>query len=401
MMTRSLLIKSDRLIDGTGVPAMSPGAILICGEYIEAVGPQALDLASDTTEILECPGQTLLPGLIDCHNHLSMEPTLPNYLQRMNDSVPELTIRAMTTMRVDLQAGVTTSRCLGDKEFLDISCREAQSDGRIAGPRILAAGKALRASHVHSSVSYACTGVESIRNAVRENLGAGVDVIKVILTGAIRGPRGLTQHYSSDEIYTLVDEAHRAGVPVTAHCLGGPALRLALEAGIDVIEHGYFADDQDIEMLLRTDRWLVMTPSPFFNEQRITTLPPSTAKDYRQQRDEVARRLSAIIDAGVKYAAGTDGMHGCLGQEFQYLIGLGASSMDALMAVTSRAAVVCGLADQLGSITSGQIADVIGVEGDPLQDIEAIRRVRTIVQKGRVVKPISAESDDWRSIVHA
>lgn len=373
---------------------MSPGALLICGEYIVAVGPEALKLAGDTTETLECPGQTLLPGLIDCHNHLSMDPTLPNYLQRMNDSVPELTIRAMRTMRVDLQAGVTTSRCLGDKEFLDISCREAQRDGRIAGPRILAAGKALRASHVHSSVSYACTGVESIRNAVRENLGAGADVIKVILTGAIRGPKGLTQHYSADEIHTLVDEAHRAGVPVTAHCLGGPALRVALEAGIDVIEHGYFVDDQDIEMLLRLGNGLVVTPSPFFDEQRITTLPPSAAEGYRQQRSEVARRLSAIIQAGVKYAAGTDGMHGCLGQELKYLINLGASPMDALMAVTSRAAMVCGLADQLGAITAGRIADVIGVEGDPLQDIEAIRRVRTIVQKGRVVKPMTAESDD-------
>ena len=387
---RPLLIKGARLIDGTGAPPEVPGAVLVHGDRIEAVGIAAINMAGEAVETLDCGHQTLLPGLIDCHNHLSLDPTLDNYLHRMSDPLPELTIRAVRTMDTDLQAGVTTSRCLGDKGFLDVHCRRAQVDGHVAGPRIITATRGLRAPHGHGFVGYPFSGAETIRRAVRENLAAGADLIKIYLTGTLRGPKGVPQAYSREEIQVLVDEAHRSGVPVATHCIGGPALRTAVETGIDVIEHGYFIDDEEIELLVRSGRWLVMTPSIFFTDERIRTLPPDLVDGHFTQREEVGRRMAAAVEAGVNYAAGTDGFHGGLGKELKYLTDFGASPMEALMAATSRAAEVCGLADTIGSIRVGRRADVIGVDGDPMEDFQALQRVLTVVQGGGVVKRLTA-----------
>jgi imidazolonepropionase-like amidohydrolase len=278
------LIRGAMLIDGTGGPVVEPAVLLTARGVIEAVGEEAATRAAEASEIWDCSDQTLLPGLIDCHNHLSLDPTLDNYLHRMNDPLPELTLRAVNSMKVDLMAGVTTSRCLGDKGFLDIACRKASAAGTLLGPRLLVATRGIRAPHGHGFVGYPFGGVEKIRSAVRENLQAGADLIKVYITGTLRGPRQILHFYSREEIQAVVDEAHRVGVPVATHCIGGPGLRLALEAGIDVIEHGYFMTDQEIELVGQYDRWLVMTPSIFFADARIRTLPPELIEGHLRQR---------------------------------------------------------------------------------------------------------------------
>ena len=183
-----------------------------------------------------------------------------------------------------------------------------------------------------------------------------------------------------------MDEAHRAGVPVATHCVGGPALRTAVETGIDVIEHGYFIEDWEIELLMKQNRWIVLTPSIFFTDARIQTLPASLIEGHLQQRQEVAQRMKAVIASGVKYAAGTDGMHGELWRELKYLCDFGASPAEGIKAATYSAALVCGLAQDHGLIAAGYRADVIGVEGDPLKSIEALQKVRTVIQGGRLVK---------------
>ena len=157
--------------------------------------------AADADEVIECRGQTLLPGLIDCHNHLSLDPALDNYLLRMNDSIPELTIRAVQTMAVDLASGVTTSRCLGDKGFLDIACKKAVAAGKLAGPRLLVATRGVRTLHGHGFVGYPFSGIESIRQAVRENLSAGADLIKIYITGTLRGSKGIPHYRWSVPFY--------------------------------------------------------------------------------------------------------------------------------------------------------------------------------------------------------
>jgi imidazolonepropionase-like amidohydrolase len=381
---RKTLIKGRLVIDGMGNPPIERGAILVEGERILRVGKEEEFKGEANIHVLDCGDQTLLPGLIDCHNHLSLDPRLENYLYRMADPIAGLTLRACETMKIDLRSGVTTSRCLGDKGFLDVECKKAVHSGLIPGPRLLIATRGVRALHGHGFVGYPFSGVEQIRTAVRENLAAGADVIKIFITGTLRAPREIPSFFSKEEIQAAVDEAHRVGIPVATHCIGGIGFEWALEMGIDTIEHGYFLTDKEIDLLAKSESWLVMTPSIFFTDARIRTLPPHLIEGHLQQRDEVSQRMNAAIKAGVKFAVGTDGMHGGLAQEIEYLVDFGATTNQALMAATCYAARVCGLEESIGTLEPGKCGDIIGVEGNPLEDIGALKRVKTVVSRGEI-----------------
>jgi len=377
-------MKGGLVIDGTGSPPIEKGVILIEGQRIIGVGKEEELREKADVHVLDCSDQTLLPGLVDCHNHLSLDPRLDNYLHRMADPIPALTLRACESMKMDLRAGVTTSRCLGDKEFLDAECKKAVAEGRIEGPRLLVATRGIRAIHGHGFVGYPFGGIDQIQAAVRENLSAGADLIKIFITGTLRGPKGIPSYFSKEEIQTAVDEAHRVGIPVATHCIGGIGFEWAIETGIDVIEHGYFLTDREIDLFVKSDKWLVMTPSIFFTDARIQTLPTHLMDGHLRQRDEVAQRMRAAIKAGIKFAVGTDGMHGGLAQEIQYLVDFGTTPSQALMAATCHAAKVCGLEDSIGTLEPGKCGDIIGVEGNPLEDIGSLKRVKTVISRGRI-----------------
>jgi len=382
-MNRSLVC-GKILIDRPDSPPIEQGVVVLEGERILAVGRNEEIKIEGVTRTIDCSDQTLLPGLIDCHNHLSLDPTLDNYLYRMNDSIPELTLRATATMAIDLQSGVTTSRCLGDKGFLDVECKKAVNSGLVPGPRLLIATRGIRAFHGHGFVGYPFGGIDQIQAVVRENIAAGADLIKIYITGTLRGPKGIPSFFSKEEIQAAVDEAHRVAIPVATHCIGGIGFECALETGTDVIEHGYFLTDREISLLIKADRWLVMTPSIFFTDARIRTLPPHLIEGHLRERDEVGQRMNAIIKAGVKFAVGTDGMHGGLAQEIQYLVDCGATPIQALMAATYHAAQVCRLEESIGTLEPGKFGDIIGVKGNPLEDIGALKRVKTVVSRGEI-----------------
>ncbi len=379
-----VLIKAGLVITGKDQPPLINGHLLIEGEKIIAVGKEQEIKAEADSIVLNLKDQTVLPGLIDAHNHLSLDTRLDNYLQRMNDPLPALVVRACETIKIDLQAGVTTSRCLGDKGFLDLELKKAIAEGRLEGPRLLVATRGMRALHGHGYVGYPFTGPQEIRTATRENLLAGADIIKIFITGTLRGPRGLPSYLSGEEMRVAVEEAHRAGVPVSAHCIGGPGLRWAIEYGVDVIEHGYFLTEEDIEILVKADRWLVMTPSVFLNDERLKTLPSDLAANFRQQREEVRQRMKALIKNGVKFAVGTDGLHGGLALEMKYLVDLGASAQQAIWAATGAAAEVCGLGESIGTLAPGKEADLVAVLGNPLEDINSLQKVQMVMQKGQI-----------------
>ncbi len=381
-----ILVRGGLLIDGTGAPPVERGAVLVDGARILAVGKEEEIAPRFEGEVVDCEDQVLIPGLIDCHNHLSMDPTLDDYLHRMDDSEAALTLRACTNMAADLHAGVTTARCLGDRNFLDIECRRAVESGRMEGPRLLVAAKGIRASHGHGFVGYPFDGLDAIRCAVRGNLRGGADLIKFYVTGTLKGARGIPSYFSEQEIGLVVEEAHRVGVRTAVHCIGGIGLEWCLEAGVDSIEHGYFATDRQIGLLAASDSWLVLTPSPFLTEARIRTLPPDLIADHLHQRDEAAERMAAALKGGVRIAVGTDGMHAGLAQEIEYLVQLGASEEDALAAATRNAAEVCGLTEHVGTLESGKFADIVGIHGNPLEEIEALNRVKTVIAGGRVCR---------------
>ena len=381
---KEILIRGGLVIDGTGSPPIDKGVILIEGQRIIGVGKEEELREKADVHVLDCSDETLLPGLIDCHNHLSLDPRLENYLYRMADPIPALTLRACETMKIDLRSGVTTSRCLGDKGFLDVECKKAIAEGRIEGPRLLIATRGIRAFHGHGFVGYPFGGIDQIQAAVRENLSAGADLIKIFITGTLRGPKGIPSYFSKEEIQTAVDEAHRVGIPVATHCIGGIGFEWAIETGIDVIEHGYFLTDREIDLFVKSDKWLVMTPSIFFTDARIQTLPTHLIDGHLRQRDEVAQRMRAAIKAGIKFAVGTDGMHGGLAQEIEYLVDFGATPSQALMAATCHAAKVCGLEESIGTLEPGKFGDIIGVEGNPLEDIGSLKRVKTVISRGKI-----------------
>jgi len=380
------LLRAQKVIDCTGAPPVENGAILIDGERIIAVGKESDIRQGADIEVIDCSGQVLMPGIIDCHNHLSLDTTLENHLFRMADPVPELTLRAVSTLKVDLLAGVTTARCCGDKAFIDIACKRAVESDRIQGPRLRVATRGIRASHGHGYVGYAFDGLEPIRSAVRENILAGADFIKLYITGTTKGDGSLPAFLSKSEISLAVQEARRVGRKTATHCIGGQGMEWALELGIDSIEHAYFISDAQIDRLGATHSRLVMTPSPFFIEDRLETLPKHLADGFRRERDGVAERLRAIIGSGIAFAVGTDGRHGGMAQEARLLVDLGATPEDVLVAITRNGAAVCGLEDQTGTLEPGKLADIIGVLGNPLKDIGALQNVRTVMKAGRIYK---------------
>jgi imidazolonepropionase-like amidohydrolase len=384
---KELVVKGSLLIDGTGRPPVEKGAVRISGDRIVAVGPENAIGSPAGLPVIDCGDQVLIPGLIDCHSHLSMDPTQDNWPARLNDSDAEQALRAVNNLAVDLKAGITTARSLGDRNFLDVVCKKAVESGKLLGPRLLVATRGIRATHGHGMVGYPFDGPDAVRRAVRENIKAGADVIKLFITGTVRTGPGLPCYPSEQEIAVAIEEAHRAGLRTAAHCIGGKGFEICLAAGLDCFEHGYFLTDREIELLLKSDRWLDLTPSPFFTEERIQTLPKEIADAFRKDRDEVARRMQVIIRSGVKFVAGTDGMHGELAQELEYLVRYGASESQALAAVTRNASAVLGLEETVGTLEAGKFADIVGVQGNPLKDIRALKKVRTVISHGKPFSP--------------
>jgi len=387
-----LIIRAAMVLDGTGRPPIEAGAVLIHGERIVAVGKEEEIGRGSDARVVDCSDEVLIPGLIDCHNHLSLDPTLENYLHRMNDSDTALALRASANMAIDLGAGVTTARCLGDKNFLDVECKRAVESGLLAGPRLLVATRGIRASHGYDFMGYPFDGPDQIRTAVKENLRAGADLIKLYITRTLQGPSDIHSYLSKEEISVAVQEAHRVGVRTAAHCIGGIGLEWCLEAGVDSIEHGYFMTDQEIDILAQSDSWLVLTPSPFLTEARIRTLPPELIDGHLRERDKVAKRMAAAIRGGVKFAVGTDAMHGGLAREVEFLVELEAPASEALMAATRYGSIVCGLEQSIGTLEPGKVADIIGVKGNPLKDIRALGRVETVISKGKMER---IAKDGW------
>ena len=283
-MSEPIHITADFLFDSiAGVFRQNP-VVSVEQDRITAVsfdGPPP-----DSGRIIALNGCTLLPGLIDAHDHLSLSPQLQNYPQIMADPDPVLLLRAVANMKTDVYAGITTSRCLGDKNFLDLYLRDAVNQGLIAGPRIVTSTRGIKASHGHGSVATPFDGAEAIRAAVRENLKRGADFIKLFVTGRTTQSSYVPYYLSPQEIHTAVDEAHRAGKTVAAHCVGGEGLNHCIQQGVDIIEHAYFASDDQIADLVKEDRWIVLTP-------RLTSTPPEGPTEEVTSPKRWSRNLTA------------------------------------------------------------------------------------------------------------
>lgn len=386
-MASTRLIRCGTLFDGTGAPAITDGAVLIRDGRIVDAGPAASVAAPAGAEVIDCRDQFVMPGLIDCHSHASIVPSLGDQLGQLRRGPVPQAIAATANLRRDLAAGTTTMRIMGEEHYLDIEVRDAVEAGLVPGPRLLVAGRGLAANNGHGRALAGYDGVDEVRRGARENLRRGADHVKIFVTGGVSSPGKMSTSsaYSRDEIRAAVEEADRAGTYTAAHAHGGAGLRLAVEEGVGTIEHGALADDEDVALMVDRGTWLICTFGIFLHPEGIEGgdgKNPAIMEKMHWARRLVDERFPRHLASGLRYAIGTDSVHGRLPFEMKTLVRLGVSTRDALLAGTRWGAEACRVADQIGTLEVGKRADLIAIDGDPLQDIQAMERVRLVVKDG-------------------
>ncbi len=383
---KAQIIKAKRVIVGSDLVCKENAALRIEDGKIAEIYERASELPKDLdAEVIDLGDKTLIPGLIDCHNHLALDTRLENHLVKMNDCACEQTIRALKTMRDDLASGVTMARCLGDRFYIDVTCRQAQREGRISGPKLVVSGIGMRASHGHGYVGMPFNGPEEFRRQARENISHGVDFLKVFMTKVINATPFIYHFMSPEELSAVVQEARSVGITTACHCSGGQGLDDCLEAGIDCLEHVYYITQEQVERVKKADRWVVYTPSYALNDTLLFKFSPKDREGSLKEKEIICKCLEGAIRGGLKFGIGTDGIHQGLAQECQYISQLGAANRDVLAGVTVNAARLCGVSEKTGSITKGLAADLVAVNGNPLEDISALDQVTAVYQDGKAI----------------
>ncbi|WP_435008208.1 amidohydrolase family protein [Tundrisphaera lichenicola] len=391
-----VLIWPARVFDGVEAQAHEGWAVLVRDGAIAEVGPSAEVKAPDGARIIDLPGATLLPGLIDSHSHVLLHPynEAPWEDQVLEEPLALRVCRATNHLKLDLMAGFTTLRDLGTEGagYADVGLRQAVEEGILPGPRLLVATRAIVASR-----SYAPAGLapevdvpqgaeeadgDTLRRVVRDQIGRGADVIKVYADNG----RGAT--FSIEELRMIVETAGSQGRPVSAHATTREGMRRAALAGVSTIEHG---DGGDAEVFrLMAERHVSFCPTltilealARFEGERSGN-PPDTR---RLQQARAAFKLA--LEAGVTIINGSDVgpfPHGEQGRELELMVESGMTPPDALRSATSTAARVLGLGDQVGTIKPGLRADLILVDGDPTREIGAVRKIRMVMKDGVIHK---------------
>ena len=406
MPEQALRLSSARLIDGTGAPAVDGATVVVEGGRISRIEPDGRSGAASAFEV-DLGGRTLMPGLVDAHVHVTAF-DMPQALKGQEAIAPEIRhhLVAQGLGRM-LRMGITTVRDVGAFGDGLMHARQAVRLGAVRGPRILVCGRIISATSPggrHFAGMYReADGPDEMRKATREQFRRGADFIKVMTTGARSceleniAPAQITR----PEITTIVEEAHRMGYRVAAHCEGLDGTRLAIEEGVDTIEHGLelYRAPELLDELARSDRVLVPTLSCFFHvsENRASRWPRGLVELAHRQLEEAHRTVEAARRAGVRLAMGFDSQpHGRSALELVRLCRAGLTPMEGIVAGTAASATACGLGEHVGSVLPGKAADLIVVDGDPLNDPELLldeRRIWLVVQAGRPVAGAALETD--------
>ena len=381
------IVKAGKMILGDGLEAKENAGLLIENGKIAKVYDNMASVEIPAgMKVVDYGDSVVIPGMIDCHNHLALDARLENHLVKMEDCEAEQTIRAIKTMKDDLMAGVTTARCLGDRFYIDVTCKKAQKEGRITGPKLVVSGIGMRSTHGHGYVGMPHFGPEEFRKTARENIARGVDFLKVFMTKVINATPFIYHFLTLDELKVVVEEAKSVNITTACHCSGGQGLDDCLTAGIDCLEHVYYITPQQVERVKREDRWVVYTPSYALNDELLFKFSPHDKEGSLREKEIICRCLSGAIEGELKFGIGTDGLHAGLAQEACYIAGLGAKNRDVLAGITINAARLCGVDESTGSIAEGKAADLVVLEKDPLENVEALKGVQSVIQDGVVIR---------------
>ncbi|MEV5596263.1 amidohydrolase family protein [Streptomyces sp. NPDC052496] len=384
-----LAVRARALFDGVGPGLIERPTVLIENGRIAAVRPGGLPLIG--TEILDLGTATLLPGLIDTHTHLSFDAS-DDVIGRLTEADDATLLdRIRAAARASLAAGVTTVRDLGDRAYLTLRLRAETAADPAAGPHVIASGPPLTTTRGHCwFLGGQAEGVDGVRAAVRERAERGVDLVKVMVTGGDLTPGSdpYSVQYGRDELRAVVDEAHRHGLPVTAHAHAVAGIREAVATGFDTIEHCFFLTESGVDF----DREVIedMTRRGVTASLTLGALPggPPPPPHIARRIPSLITGLATLREAGVTLALGSDSgifpikAHGSHPYGITAMTDFGFTPVEALRAATSTAALVTGVSDRKGRIAAGYDADLVAVGGDPVADVSAVVDVVAVIRGG-------------------
>lgn len=399
-----VVIRAGRLVDVVAGTVLKDQVIVINGERISAVGPSASTKVPAGAQVIDLSGQTVLPGLIDMHTHLTNDAKLGGY-NALGVSDTRAALYGVRAARLTLDAGFTSVRNVGAGGFGDVALRDAINDGDFIGPRMRTSAYAIGIQGGHCDenmlppdMKFVGRGVADgpweARARVREMVKYGADVIKICASGGVlsKGDEPGAQQYTLEEMQAIVSESHKLGRKVAAHAHGTSSIRDAIIAGVDSIEHASLIDEEGIRLAREKGVYLVMD---IYNDDYILQegekagmLPESIAKEKvigQLQRDNFRKAFAG----GAKMAFGSDSgvyPHGDNGKQFAYMVKYGMTPMQAIQSATINAADLMGWKDSVGSLSAGKFADIVAVKGDPTESVNELTKISFVMKGGAVIR---------------
>jgi imidazolonepropionase-like amidohydrolase len=409
-----IALKAAHLFDGKSKSLISNGVVLVQGNKITDVGSN-VPIPADA-KVIDLGDATLSPGFMDAHTHLTLDYS-GNYnerrLKELDKNVSEMAFDCLPHARATIEAGFTTVRDVGSRvknnhDHMDVALRNAINKGIVVGPRMLVAAGGIGATGGHFDPTNGfrdmlfgrepdwtdgiADGPDEIRKAVRHEVKMGADVIKAAVSGGVLSLTDEvdTPQFTPAEMAALVDETHRLRKKVAVHCHGDQAGRDAVNAGVDSIEHGSFLKPETLTLMKQKGTFLVPTLlATEYIIPRLTAYPEAVQAKAKAAADARSEMFRNAVKMGVKIGFGTDAAvfpHGQNAKEFALMTGLGMAPIDALRSATSMDADLLGLAQKIGTLEKGKLADIIAMPGDPTQDINETERVSFVMKDGKIIR---------------
>ncbi len=403
------LIHAGRLIDGTAGGPRERVTVVVDGDRIRSIDA-GFSAPGSGDQVIDLSAGTVLPGFMDMHVHLTDETSPTSEIDSIKKGEADEAYDSVVYAERTLLAGFTTVRNLGDRWNLSIALRRAIAAGKVRGPRIFTAGRAIGSLGGHadatnsfgpfltsndSRLDTTCNGADGCREAVRQRYKDGADSIKIMATGGVLSieKSGSGPQFTDEEIASIVATAHDYGMKVAAHAHGAEGIKRAVRNGIDSIEHGTFMDDECIRLMKEHGTYYVPTISAgrfvYEKAQDPGYFPAIIRPKALEVGPQIQKTFARAWKAGVTIMFGTDtgvGPHGGNGKEFGYMVEAGMPVLDAIRSATMVPAKYLGIDDRLGSIEAGKVADIVGVPGDPVTDVHTLEHVSFVMKEGVIYK---------------
>jgi imidazolonepropionase-like amidohydrolase len=395
-MSGRTLFKGATLIDGTGRVPLENAFLLVEDEQIAAVGVSAENLDGQFDEVVDISGKYLMPGMMNCHTHVAMDPVADMQAFFRGQTPVTLAARGMANLQKLLRSGTTFVRDMGAPYGVDLGLKRCMKEGVFRGPDLFCSGKVITMTGGHGWIlGREADGPDDVRKAAREQLKAGADVIKIMATGGVLTP-GVepgSPQLTEEEIRAAVEEAHKAGKKTATHAQGTEGIKNAVRAGIDSVEHGCILDDEAVDMMLEKGTYMVPTLNAVFQiiENGVEAgIPEYAVEKCKGIYDLHMESFRKARDAGVKIACGTDAStpfntFDMTAMELVLMNKAGMSEMEAIVSATKTSSELIGCNDQYGTLEKGKFADLLILDADPLADLNVLFKVVSVYKKGEPV----------------